>query len=111
MSSPVYVMTHGQTADTTDSGAHGERRGAASRFVAARRQPCLTVASSLFGGGFEVEGLHQVESGIAEGQALDSGPQVDDVSLLGAVGVVAAKDVVAEVHAEALTAAVAAMER
>src|SRR5713226_2711649 len=53
----------------------------------------LTVPLLCWGCGLEVEGGHEVEGGLAQFQAFDRGPQVDDVALNGAVGMEALEDV------------------
>src|SRR5262249_20871013 len=59
----------------------------------------------------EVEGLHQVERGLAQVQVVQGGPQVDDVALLLAARIEAVEDVLVEVDAEGAAAAVAAVGR
>ena len=55
--------------------------------------------------------MHEIEGGFTQGQAVEGGPQVNDVALFGAGGVEALEDVVAQMDAEALTAAIAAVQR
>jgi hypothetical protein len=52
----------------------------------------------------------KVEGRVAQGHALDTGSEVDDVAFLAAGGVEAGKDVVAEVDAEGAAAGVAAVD-
>src|SRR5262245_35861142 len=110
MSSPVYLMTHGKT--VSQGFAARTADGGARRALTTHCQPCLTVPLLCSrGSGLQVEGADQVEGGIAEGHAVDTGPQVKDVSLPAALPGEAVKDVLLQVDAEALAAGVAAVDR
>jgi hypothetical protein len=89
-------------------------RGACRRRAEFRRrecQPCLTVPLLCSWGGFEVEGLHQVNGSLAQGHLVQGGPQVDDVAFLGAGRALALEDVVGQLDAEGSAAAVGAVDR
>ena len=57
-----------------------------------------------------MEGLDQVQGGMSEGHAVQGSPEVDDVALLGAGGIEALEDVLAQVDAEGAAACVAAVD-
>src|SRR6516165_11793655 len=74
-------------------------------------EPCLTVPLLCWRGGLELEGCDQIHGGLTQAQAVQRGPQVDDVALVAARLVEALEDVVAEVDAEGASAGVAAVDR
>src|SRR6516162_8718235 len=55
---------------------------------------------SACGCGFQGEGADQFKSGVANGEVFEGGPQVDDVSLDGALGIETLKDILVQVDAE-----------
>ena len=59
----------------------------------------------------QVEGLHQIESGGAHVQAIQSGPQVDHVSLFLTSRFEAMEDVLCQVDAEGAASAIGAVDR
>src|SRR5262245_57889916 len=110
MSSPVYMMTNGFCFELTIAARTASAGRSADIHGRMKSTVPLTVPLLCSGGGFEGEGLHEVECGVAQRQAAHGGPQVDDVALGGAAGVEALEDVIAEVDAEGAAAAVAAMD-
>jgi hypothetical protein len=48
----------------------------------------------------QVEGLDQLQGGLVEGQVVEGCPEVENIAVGGAVGVEAAKDILAEVRGE-----------
>src|SRR5260370_32917473 len=113
MSSPVSVMTEGGAVEQAIAARTRptDPRGVGSWYVHANRSLTVPLLCSLRWCGFQVEGAYQIEGGITQGQALDTGPQVDDVAFLGARRVEALKDAVVEMHAEGAAASVAPVER
>src|SRR5947209_18956354 len=110
MSRPLYLMRQGEM---------GKRRIGARTESGSARQRCfrrrafhrsLTLPLLCSGCRFEIEGADQVEGGFAQGHALDTGPEVNDVALLAAGGVEAVEDVVGQLDAEGAAAAVATVE-
>src|SRR5262245_39421025 len=114
MSSPVFVMTGGRRVSLPRRGAHrGRVRRPAPDSWQAPLGPFLTVPLLCCRArdGFEAEGLHQVEGGVAQRHPFDSGPQVDHVPLAAALPGEAPEDVVAQMHTEGAAARVAAVDR
>src|SRR5262245_9684594 len=112
MSSLVFVMTRGRTVPAL----RRTRRTAPAcdaGLVAGVREPFLTVPLLCCRARdrFEVERLHQVERRVAQGQLMDTRPQVDDVALVAAPRGEALEDVVGQMHAEGAAARVAAVDR
>ena len=71
----------------------------------------LTVPLLCSGSGFEVEGLEQVGSGVAQGQLVEGGPQVDDVAFTATVWIETLEQVLVEVDAEGATLAAGGVDR
>ena len=67
----------------------------------------LTVPLLCWGCGFEIEEFHQFQGGVAQFQAFDGGPQVDDVALDGALGIEALEDVFFKMDTEGASLALA----
>jgi hypothetical protein len=55
---------------------------------------------SAAGSRFQPERSHQVQGRVAQGQTVDRGPQVDDITLLAALLVEALEDLLVQVDAE-----------
>src|SRR5215471_12539631 len=93
------------------AGAHGE--GALQMWMVriAYVNRALTVPLLWSWSGFEVEGLHEIKSGMTKGHTANTGPQIDDVAFLAAVGVEAVENVLFQVDAEGSATAVAAVDR
>src|SRR5262245_11109025 len=114
MSRAVPVMTGGRAVLVPRRGAHGGRAQRPTPDSSrASREPFLTVPllCCRAGNGFQAEGLYQIKGGVAQGQAVDAGPQVDHVSLAAALPGEALEDAVGEVHTEGAAACVAAVDR
>src|SRR5260370_5712874 len=111
MSRRLYLMRQGEQGKRcigarTESGSARER---CFREYVVHRSSTLPLLCS--GCRFEIERADQIEGGFAQGHALDTGPEVNDVALLAADGVEAVEDVVGQVDAERAATAVATMDR
>ena len=67
----------------------------------------LTVPLLCGGCGFKVKECHQVQGSITRVETLDDGPEVDHVSLDGALGMEALEDIIFQVDTESTSLALA----
>src|SRR6266446_2121972 len=80
MSRPLYVMRERFERLRSIRGAHSRRcpPRVGSSSIRVNRSLTVPLLCSLRWCGFQVEGAYQIEGGITQGQAFDTGPQVDD---------------------------------
>src|SRR6266404_3562047 len=113
MSRPLYVMRERFERLRSIRGAHSRRcpPRVGSSSIRVNRSLTVPLLCSLRWCGFQVEGAYQIEGGITQGQAFDTGPQVDDVAFLATGGVEAVEDALLQMHAEGTATGVATVER
>src|SRR6516164_8127748 len=95
MSSPVSVMTAGKNSSALVFGAHSERPGSESvffSFSALKRSLTVPLLCSVRQTRLQPKGPHQVHGRLAQRQAVQRRPQVEDIVLVAVLLVEALKD-------------------